>query len=46
MNNNELLNLKNGLDSIVKYDVNGNPVAAPDADWSMAAQYEKEEEVE
>ena len=25
MNNNELLNLKNGLDNIVKYDVNGNP---------------------
>ena len=27
-------------------DEDGNPVAAPDADWSMAAQYEKEEEVE
>ena len=25
MNNNELRNLKNGLDNIVKYDVNGNP---------------------
>lgn len=30
----------------VTYDEDGNPVAAPDADWSMAAQYEKEEEVE